>query len=188
MYALMLCVAVAAVGTEVGWQRMPEGGMEYIIQLDPQTLEALRAGEAIQSDIPPAAGEVRSYRIVLGNRKLPRETPPAPTAPPKVPEPSRPDAQDPLPTVPQTLPLDAGSKRLAEQPAIYMKSDTTAASQPKPTPDSQPETSGKPWLPLTFTLLGLFASIGANVYLGWIAWDCRQQFRTTRGEKPSGEH
>jgi hypothetical protein len=29
----------------------------------------------------------------------------------------------------------------------------------------------KPWLPLTLTLLALFASLGGNVFLGWIAWE-----------------
>lgn len=32
-------------------------------------------------------------------------------------------------------------------------------------------TERKPWWPLMLTLLGLFASGGFNVYLGWIAWD-----------------
>ncbi len=39
MYTLALWVATAAVGIDVGWQRLPEGGMQYIIQLDPHTLE-----------------------------------------------------------------------------------------------------------------------------------------------------
>jgi hypothetical protein len=29
----------------------------------------------------------------------------------------------------------------------------------------------KPWLPLTLAMLALFASLGGNVFLGWIAWD-----------------
>ena len=78
MYTLAIWVATAVVGIDVGWQRLPEGGMQYIIQLDPHTLESLRGGEAIESDIPPSAGEVRSYRIIVGKERLPRETPPAP--------------------------------------------------------------------------------------------------------------
>ena len=31
--------------------------------------------------------------------------------------------------------------------------------------------SDKPWWPLILTVLGLFGSIGFNIYLGWIAWD-----------------
>ena len=55
------CVAAATLGINVGWQRLPEGGMEYIIQLDPQSLEALRAGQPVQSDVPPPPA--RSARI-----------------------------------------------------------------------------------------------------------------------------
>jgi len=36
---------------------------------------------------------------------------------------------------------------------------------------SEAGTERKPWWPLMLTLLGLFASGGFNVYLGWIAWD-----------------
>lgn len=35
----------------------------------------------------------------------------------------------------------------------------------------------KPWTLFTATLLTLFASIGGNVYLGWMNWDMRQRFR-----------
>lgn len=117
MYALIVCIATATVGIDVGWERAPEGGMEYIIQFDPQTVDALRGGKVIQSDIPPEAGDVRSFRIVMGTEKLRREPPPEPA---------------------------------------------------------------KPWLPLTATLFGLFASLSANVYLCWIAWDSRQRLRTTQ--------
>jgi hypothetical protein len=128
MAIFALCIAAATVGIDVGWQRMPEGGMQYIIQLDRQTLDALRAGEPLQSDIPPGVGEIRSYRIVVGDSKLPRESPP-------------------------------------EQPA------TPAVKPPSATEPA------KPWVPLTLTLLGFFASLGANVYLGWIVW----QWRPRRG-------
>ena len=80
MHTLLLCIAAASVGIHAGWQRMPEGGMQYIIQLDPETLQSLREGAEIESDIPPSAGEVRSYKILMGTRQLPRETPPAPKA------------------------------------------------------------------------------------------------------------
>jgi hypothetical protein len=36
----------------------------------------------------------------------------------------------------------------------------------------------KPWL-LVATLLGLFASVGLNVYLGMIAWDLYERYRAT---------
>jgi hypothetical protein len=38
-----------------------------------------------------------------------------------------------------------------------------------------PET--KPWLPLTVAMLALFASLGGNVFLGWVAWDSYNRSR-----------
>ena len=176
MYTLMLCVATAAVGIDVGWERMPEGGMEYIIQLDPQTLEALRAGVDIRSEILPGAGEVRGYRIIVGGKKLPRETPPTP----KTMASKDADRKEPQPTAPHALTPDLSSKPLLERTAAYTESQRMAAAakpQPKTTPEAQPEKPATPWL---LTLLGLFASLGVNVYLGWIAWDARQRWKALR--------
>jgi hypothetical protein len=172
---LIYHIAVTTLGFDVGWQRLPEGGMEYIIQLDPQTLDALRAGQPIESDIPAAAGEVRSYRITLGKAKLPRETPPM-----------RPMLQEksPLeiivPKEPSPPTSNLGIKPHAGQPVIFEEAESKAAAG-KPLPAAtraSPEKSTKPWLPLTVTLLGLFGSLGANVYLGWLAWGFRQRCRT----------
>ena len=52
MLTMMIFVATASAGINAGWERLPEGGMEYIIQLDPQTLEKLRVGTAIQASPP----------------------------------------------------------------------------------------------------------------------------------------
>ena len=130
MHTFMLCVATAVVGIEVGWQRLPEGGMQYIIQLEPQTLDALRAGETIESDIPPGAGEIRSYRLIVGKKALPRETPPMPAA--KLPEPSAADRQPPAPAPPHALAPDPGSRSLPERPAVYVEQPKTAAAVKPP--------------------------------------------------------
>ena len=79
MFAHVICFCTAIVGIDVGWQPLQEGGMEYVIQLDPQTLEALKAGEPIESDIPPGAGDVRSFKFYLGTEKPRRISPPAKT-------------------------------------------------------------------------------------------------------------
>ena len=123
MNTMFIYVAAATLGFQVGWQRLPEGGTEYIIQLDAASIDALRSGQPLHSDIPSAAGEVRAYRIVMGRGKPIREDPPPKPAP----------------------------------------------------PPAAPVEPAKPWLPLTLTLLGLFASLGANVFLGWIAWGFRQR-------------
>jgi hypothetical protein len=172
MYTLAIWVATAVVGIDVGWQRLPEGGMQYIIQLDPHTLESLRGGEAIESDIPPSAGEVRSYRIIVGKERLPRETPPAPAPTPK---PIEPKAIEPK-TVDRPV-------REPVAPAVFDSPSAPAKLPPKPATEASPGKPAPPWLPLTVTLLGLFASLGANGFLLWIAWGARRQLRRIRREK-----
>lgn len=183
MNALILCVATAALGIDVGWQRLPEGGMEYIIQLDPQTLEILRAGEPIRSDIPPSAGGVRSYRIVVGTQKLPREMPPVePRAIERSPEPTLSDPKEAKTETPHAPSANPGGKLYPEQPAIFVQTDKVP---PKIATDDETGKPGKPWLPLTFTVLGLVASLSANMYLGWIVVDLRRRWRAIRrGEAP----
>lgn len=114
MNAVLIYVAAATLGVQVGWQRLPEGGMEYIIQLDQASLDALRDGQPIQSDVLAKAGQIRSYRIQLGTGELKQETPP----------------------------------------------------------------ENEPWLPMTLMLLGLFASVGANIFLGWIVCGLRRRCKT----------
>ena len=70
------CIAAVLLGIDAGWQPLPEGGMEYIIQIEPQLLDTLRSGEPIQSDVPSYVKDVRAYRIVVGTGKLPRQLPP----------------------------------------------------------------------------------------------------------------
>ena len=136
MNTLLICVAAATLGFDVGWERLPSGGMEYIIQLDSARIDALRSGLPLGSEIPAAAGEIRAFRIVMGSAQLKRETPPPKLAPP-------------LPT-----------------PAMPAKPAAV-----EPTPPAQPS---PPW---ALTILGLFASLGANVFLGWITWGLRRRCR-----------
>lgn len=151
--------------------------MEYIIQLNPQTLDSLRAGETIQSDITPEAGDVRSFRIIVGDKQLARETPPVQFPAPKLPEP-----KERPPVAPFALTPDPAGKPLSNRQTAFVEPSAAAdKSEPKPAPETQPQGPAKPWLPLTCSLFGLFASLGANVYLGWITWELRQRFRAKLG-------
>jgi len=181
MFAHVLWFSMVIVGIDVGWQPLPEGGMEYIIQLDPQTLEALKAGEPVQSDIPPSAGDVRSYKIIMGTTKLPRISPPATSIRPP-PEKTAERANGPtlklaettMPgqtsTFPRTLLPDTAKKPLTAQSAAYVEQTETQSEAKK-------EASAKPWMPLVLVSLGLFASLGGNAYLIWIFADLRRRYR-----------
>ena len=191
MFAHVLWFSTVIVGINYGWQPMPEGGMEYIIQLDPQNLDALKAGEAIQSDVHPSAGDVRSYKIIVGTKIPPRISPPATstessqkvpghtqTPPSKnISEPTTPDQITPLPRTfspdPAKKPLTAQSAAFVDQTGNSTKPEATAQEQ-SDTKKIEPE---KPWMPLILISLGLFASLGGNAYLIWIFADLRRRYR-----------
>ena len=176
MNALLVSIAVVALGIDVGWKRLPDGGSEYIIQLNRQTLDALGDGQPIASDIMPDAGEVRSFRIIVGDGEVARESPP------KKPAPQTLAIEPPKPLMP-----DPVVKPIAERRTNYTQTDGKAAGKKEEgttktkkaaAPDRETSPSDRPprpWLPLTLTLFGLFTSLGANAYLGWIACGLRRQ-------------
>jgi hypothetical protein len=248
MHTVVL-LAAAAIGLDYGWQPLDDGGFEYIIQIEPELLDSLQAGEALRSDLPPFLRDVRSYRIQVGRGQVPRlgnpqaavvQTPvttPQQTAEPPEPvkqeppirapgnrwtpygEPSQePPAQPPrdsqryhdyrtetpkpkLPAEPQQLPRpvdddtprriqpDPATTAMVQQISAYGAGDTKtpeskAAGGPSANKASVAEAPAKPWLPLTFTLLGLFVSLGGNAYLGLQWWSirlrCQQLLRDRR--------
>lgn len=91
MFTATMVLATAALGIDTGWQPLEEGGMEYIIQIDPQLLGSLTEEDVLTSEVPEVS-DVRRYRIVVGKAKLPRIDPPRPpsteTPLPKPDEPS----------------------------------------------------------------------------------------------------
>ncbi len=100
MHAMLLVVASTALGVDVGWQPLAGGGFEYIIQIEPETLAAMKDGHDIVSELPAELRNVRRYRITVGSGPLPRTgvPPQALTEPP---------ASTSQPTPAATLPTDA---------------------------------------------------------------------------------
>lgn len=93
-------LVATALGVDIGWQELPTGGVEYIVQLEPSALEALRAGEEVASDVPPNLRDVRRWRIRIGEGPLPRSARPRPhTAARQIIEPAA------VPTVPSAQPV-----------------------------------------------------------------------------------
>ncbi|MDZ4781079.1 MAG: hypothetical protein SGJ19_12570 [Planctomycetia bacterium] len=66
----LLLLAAAAVGVDTGWTPLDSGGYEFIIQIPPEQLDALRAGGEVGSDLPNDTGAIRSYKIVIGTGPL----------------------------------------------------------------------------------------------------------------------
>jgi len=99
-----------------------------------------------------------------------------------------------LPPTPDVQPIATPSTVLVEsvqveppekpQPAAPQQPQPAAAPRPKADAPSDSPSDGataqdqapsKPWL---LTLFGLFASLGGNVYLLWVAFDFRSRYRT----------
>jgi hypothetical protein len=199
----MLCVTTLLLGIDVGWQPLPGGGTEYIIQIAPQamgaTIEAMRS-DGLQSDIPAEVKDIRAWRILVGTGDLPRRLPPVPKVDlhdPPLPAPTSPAIRPELPDaktlapaetrpapepqeVPRRLPSDSAGKPIAAERATFVEQAGAAKSpqtKPSEASPSQPPPADRPWVALTLVTLGLFASLGGNVYLGWIAWDVYHRYR-----------
>ncbi len=72
MSPLLVLIATAALGIEVGWEPLADGGHEYMIQLEPELVDLLKRGtDEITSEVPPQIN-VRRYRIFVGSGKLAR--------------------------------------------------------------------------------------------------------------------
>ena len=164
---------MTTLGVDYGWTRLPDGGSVYTIQLNRQTLDALRDGQPIESDVMPEAGAVRSFRIVVGDEKLAREKPPEKPAAPSVVAGPPHLPPNPLLSNPTVKPLTASQATYAQTE----RKPPTEEPTPAPASKAAPDQPAKPWLPFTLTVMGLFASLGANVYLGWISWGLRKRCR-----------
>ena len=73
MAPTLTCLALALVGVDLGYQPASNGGAEFIIQISPETLQALRPGVPIELDVPREAQGLRPslFRISTGNEQLP---------------------------------------------------------------------------------------------------------------------
>lgn len=85
MNGVALLVTAAVLGVDYGWQPTADGQLEYIIQVEPVTLIALRGGQELVSQIDPYVRHVRRFRLRVGTELVPRRgtpprQPPAPAA------------------------------------------------------------------------------------------------------------
>jgi hypothetical protein len=65
-------------GVNFGWQPAAGSpdGYEYIVQVEPELLDALRSGDSvpIESNVPPDVGPIRKVSLVVGRGDLPRHS------------------------------------------------------------------------------------------------------------------
>jgi hypothetical protein len=204
MYALL--IAAASMGIDAGWQPLPEGGLEYIVQIEPEMLANL-SPELLEdniSDIPPAlAPSVRKIRLTFGSGDLPRqELPEAAPAAVEAPVPAAP-ANTALPpgqavvAAPAANHADAAPELdgAAEAPAgsTFREQADTPGQVPAVSnrpilggsmtdasaaeADALPPGESKPWLPLVAAALVAGGSFFGMLFFAWIAYDYRGRYR-----------
>ena len=190
----IVCIAATLVGIDTTFQPLPDGdGTLYWIQIEPGLLATLQSGEPLESYIPPRAGQVRAFRITMGSDALPEEIPlPEQARLPNAVSPTPPEEVDPSfppPVAPGQFYADPGSQHIGvhqaghsetidtlPQPPSGPSKEPAVGDDPKQA-DSPSKESSKPWGMLTLTLFGLFASLGANGFLVWVATDFRRRYR-----------
>lgn len=74
----------SAQAVQFGSQALPDGGVEYIVQIEPDLVDVLRQ-QPISSDIPPELHNVRRVRLMVGEGRLPQQNEISLPPPPDVP-------------------------------------------------------------------------------------------------------
>ena len=92
MTSATLITAILTLGVHWGWQPVAGGGIEYIIRIDPFTVDSMREGHDVFSDLPPTLPAIRSYRITISDKPVPHEGEPPPAGQPKSVSAARPPA------------------------------------------------------------------------------------------------
>ncbi len=84
-----------------------------------------------------------------------------------------------LPQVPAKLPFTHSPERLGNQQAKFeTKSDPHSAEKPslKDVPSGTQDEEPRPWWAFFISAVLLCCSLGANIFLGWMAWDFRGKY------------
>lgn len=132
MSGILICLSAAVWGVDYGWQPVAGGGIEYIIQIEPELLDSLKAGHDLFSDLPPTAENVRSYRITVGTGRLPHQGEPLPSAAAGTPDAQRRSTSDEAALVAVRHPADIDLSQLPGPvlgPALVRPSSANAADE-----------------------------------------------------------
>ncbi len=194
MFGTILCVAAVTLGVEVGWEPNDNGGLEYIIQIDPDSLRSFSDGRPLRSDFPKDLRGLQTIRFQVGDNKLPRVA----LAPEKSPLLDPPSIAYPAKATlspsdipgpakrPGKLATNPKSKRLEAQMAAF--DDPVESDPPKPKDESPEHKSGaqiapeKPW-PLLYAVVALAVGLAAAfMYLAWVHFGMRSRYRMLLAE------
>ena len=198
MNGAAILLVTATLGVDFGWKALPNDEVEYIIQIEPALLESLENGEPIASELmPEVRGNVRRFRVQIGNAPLPREAVMRRLRPRTsdvaVDEPAAKQAKHEAPAIAAPK-LDEGAIPKAPEPDRTAAEDSPRrhggtevlkvvnAPAVASTPEKAVEASASPALPgssgqwLVGGAIALFISLGANLYLGWLLTTIRRNY------------
>ncbi len=191
MSPTLTCLAMALMGADLGFRPASNGGTDFIIHVNPATLQATRPGDPIELYVERAAQGLRPshFYITPFDDKLPGEVsvPPAraPIGPasPVIPAVATSSAPSPYTTpgaAPVTIPPPSSvlPEQTGPRPGTLANS-TSAESRfgglaPVNPGGGNPVQPDRPWLLMCLLVIGLSAS---NSYIGWLFWDSRQRYR-----------
>lgn len=157
MSGLTIVIVTSLLGVDIGYQTADDGGMECVIQIEPELLDALREGRDVTSAIDPQRlSHLRRFRVVVGDVDLPQALPKG--EPPQLHAATGPQKTEVLrPVTPEMSPKQSAG---AVNQASSKKKDDPADT-----------------FPFRLALFGMFGSIGANLFLGWVIWGQRIRYR-----------
>ena len=72
LLAIIVNAALTARAIQTGWQLLPGGGIEYLVQVEPELLDSFHR-EGYTSDLSPNLRDIRRIRITVGEEKLPNQ-------------------------------------------------------------------------------------------------------------------
>ena len=132
MWTGIFCVTTMALGIDAGWRPAEQGGMELVIQVEPQGLETLRAGQPLSGDVP--VKDVREFTIRVGTEPLPRKFPSA--------APANPSTTTSPPASTKSPAASSGTEGSGPSPAPGAWPPSTLPSHPPQNPLPTPRLSG----------------------------------------------
>ncbi|MEK6236525.1 MAG: hypothetical protein N2C14_17600, partial [Planctomycetales bacterium] len=174
-----IAVLTTLIGVDYGYQPADGGGLEYLIQIEPELLDSLQAGELIEviaaSHVPPGLTAIRRFRVTVGDRALP-----------KIPETVTVPALKPA--IGEDEPLRSTTRRPVQPPIAVQSQEGSetakndvVANRPLLPDDSANSSSTS----FALALMALFTSLGANAFLGWVVLGQRRRASETMASSDS---
>lgn len=111
VYAACLLMTSAVLGVDFGYDVNAQGELEYVVQIEPEMLETLKAGEKITLGHPPDVERIQVFCLRVGNDELSKVVPAS--------------YQKPVSDTPKELaPLTGNSAVLSEPPIPELAADS----------------------------------------------------------------